>query len=415
MPESVFAQALGLSAPWALERVAFDAERRRIDLYVGWQASEANCPVCGRAAQRIHDRRARGWRHLDFFQYEAHIHCETPRVKCGGCGKTTQMTVPWARALSRFTLLFEAFALTLAREMPVGVCARVLRVSDNALWRQIEARVSTARAAESHAGVRALGVDETACARGQDYITLVHDLEARRLLFATPGRDAATIERAVEDLRAHGGQPEAITTVCIDMSKAYRAGVARHLPGAPIAFDRFHVIQMANEALDAVRRAEVKSEPALKRTRWGWLKDARRWSRRQIFDMHGLTRSRLKTARAWRLKEALRDIYKHCAGVEQAGTALAKWIRWARRCRLEPMKKLAATLKAHWDGVLHAFGAAHHHNGYVEAANSLVQAARAKARGYGTTAHFIAICYLIAGKLTHLPGSPFIAAARHVP
>lgn len=413
MHEFVFTQALGLSSPWAVERVAFDEARRRIDLYVAYPANTAPCPACGAEGQPIHDRRSRSWRHLDFFQFEAHIHCELPRVGCTQCGKTLQLPVPWAREGSRFTLMFEALALMLAREMPVSVCARILRCSDGALWRQIDVHVRAARERESHVAVRVLGIDETACARGHHYITLVHDLDERRLLFATPGRDAAAIAAAAQDLRAHGGAPEAIDTVCMDMSRAYRAGVAKQMPQAAIAFDRFHVIQMANAALDEVRREEAREEPSLKRTRWGWLKDARRWTREQIDSMHWLTRTRLKTARAWRLKEALRDIYKQAASYEQAEAALTKWASWARRSRLEPMKKLAATLKTHWAGVLNAFGAAHLHNGYVEAVNSLVQAAKARARGYGTTGHFIAMCYLIAGKLKHLPSSPFAAAPRH--
>jgi len=123
--------------------------------------------------------------------------------------------------------------------------------------------------------------------------------------------------------------------------------------------------------------------------------------------MHGLTRMRLKTARAWRLKESLRDIYRSGLDEEGAPTALTCWMSWVHRCRLEPMKRLAATIKKHCNGVLRTFGAAHLHNGYVEAVNSLLQAAKARARDYGTTRRFIAVCYLIAGRLKHLPSSPF--------
>jgi len=407
MQESVFTQALGLTKPWAVERVQLDDARKRIDLYVAYQASTGTCPACGAADQSVHDRRARTWRHLHFFQFEAWIHCDVPRIRCA-CGSTTQLAAPWARAGSRFTLMFEALALTLAREMPVAVCARTLGCTQQALWRLIDAHVKRARQLERHEDVRTLGIDETACRRGHQYITLVHDLDARRLLFAAEGRDAGAIDRAANDLRAHGGSPEAIDTVCMDMSAAFVSGVARSMPQAAIAFDRFHVIQMANAALDGVRREEVRTEPDLKRTRWGWMKDWRKWTRGQIDDMHWLTRTRLKTARAWRLKEALRDIYR--SGLDEAGAsaALTRWMSWARRCRLEPMKRLAATIKKHWNGVLHAFGAAHLHNGYVEAVNSLVQAAKARARGYGTPRHFIAMCYLIAGRLKHLPSSPFM-------
>lgn len=413
MNEAVFTQALGLTAPREVERVELDDVRKRLDLHVVWRAKTATCPGCGVIDQPIHDRRARTWRHLHFFQFETWIHCELPRVRCTQCGSTTQVPVPWARPGSQFTLMFEAFALTLAREMPVAACARILGCAQQPVWRLIDAHVRAARAREDHAAVRTVGIDETACRRGHDYITLVHDLDDPRLLFATPGRDAKTIEAAAEDLRSHGGDPQAIETVCMDMSIGFISGVGRVMPQAAIAFDRFHVIQMANAALEEVRREEVRTEPILKRTRWGWLKDFRKWTREQIDSMHALTRMRLKTARAWRLKEALRDIYRHVSGTEHAAAALTRWMSWARRCRLKPMKKLAATIKRHWSGVLHAFGAAHLHNGYVEAVNSVVQAAKARARGYGTTQHFIAICYLIAGRLKHLPPSPFAPVRDH--
>ncbi|MCG5547133.1 transposase, partial [Halorhodospira sp. M38] len=134
--------------------------------------------------------------------------------------------------------------------------------------------VGAARAQEDYSEVRAVGIDETAARRGQDYITIFQDLDARRLLFACPGRSQSTVARFAEDLREHGGEPGSIEAACIDMSKAYIAGVQRHLPQAAITFDAFHLVKLANEAVDEVRRAEVRSESALKGTRWLWLKDA---------------------------------------------------------------------------------------------------------------------------------------------
>lgn len=132
--------------------------------------------------------------------------------------------------------------------------------------------MTTVRRLESHEEVRTLGIDETACRRGHDYIALVHDLDRFRLHFATEGHDAGAINRAADDLCA----PEAIDTVCINMPAAFVSGVGRSMSQAEIAFDRFHVIQMANAALDVVRREEVRTEPVLKRTRWGWMKDWRK-------------------------------------------------------------------------------------------------------------------------------------------
>lgn len=405
-PEHLFTQALGLTPPWVVDNIDFDPQSQRIDFRVSCQAKQLPCPGCGGADQPIHDRKKRTWRHLDFFQFAAYVHAEVPRVRCDGCNKTTQVDVPWARPGSRFTLLFEAFALTLVKAMPVSTTARQLRTDDRALWRVLDHHVTQAQGREDYSAVTAIGVDETACRRGHHYITLVHDLTERRLIFATPGRDARTLQRFTEDLACHQGQSDQIRHASIDMSKAYISGLGQHLPNAEITFDRFHIIQLANKAVDEVRKAEVRHDSRLKRTKWAWLKDMAQWSKKQLEATYDLTRSNLKTARAWRIKEALRGIFQANPNRAEAERLLARWYSWARRCRLEPMKQLAATLKRHWAGVLQGFESSLS-NGYVEAMNSLIQAAKARARGYGTTRHFIAVCFLIAGKLKHLPENPF--------
>ena len=404
---ALFTAALGLSAPWEVADVRFDADARRIDFEVRFApGSRFSCPACGAGDQPVHDTRQRSWQHLHFFEHKAFIHAAVPRVRCGACAKTTQVAVPWARAGSGFTLLFEALVITLCRHMPVNTVARHLGVGDDGLWRIVHHYVEGARSREEFSGVRAVGVDETAARRGQNYISLFHDLINRRLLFACPGRDQTTVARFTQDLREHGGDPLAIDAVCIDMSKAYIAGVARHLPQAAVSFDGFHVIELANAAVDEVRRAEVREEPVLKHSRWTWLKDKHRWSNRQFTAFHALSRLRLKTARAWRLKEMLREIFSEVGSQEEAEQRLKRWYSWARRCRLAPFKRLALTLKAHWQGVLNAFDS-RLNNGSVEGLNSLIQAAKAKARGYRTARNLITIAYLVGAKLKHLPVSPY--------
>jgi transposase len=209
----------------------------------------------------VHDRLRRAWRHLDFFQFEAWLHADVPRVVCGGCGKTTQLPVPWARPGSGFTAAFEALALALCRELPVRQAAALLRCKDKQLWRRIEFYVDHARALERFEGVQIVGIDETSVKRGQHYITVVHDLDAKRLLFATEGREHQTVLDFAADLKAHGGDPAEVRHVCMDMSAAYAKGTALALPQAHISYDRFHVIALAIQAMDAVRRQELRSEP----------------------------------------------------------------------------------------------------------------------------------------------------------
>lgn len=409
---ALFTAALGLSAPWEVTDIRFDAEAKRIDFDVTFASgSRFACPACGTEGQPVHDTRQRSWQHLHFFEHHAFIHAAVPRVRCQDCGKTTQVEVPWARSGSGFSQLFEALVITLCQQMPVRQVAAHLGIGDDPLWRILNYYVGAAREAEDFGEVRAVGIDETAARRGQNYITVFQDLRARRLLFACEGRSQRTVERFVRDLREHGGTPEAVEAVCIDMSKAYISGVQHHLPEAAITFDRFHLVQLANQAVDEVRRAEVRYEPELKRTRWIWLKDAGKQPLKPFSELYYLSRTRLKTARAWRLKEALRELLASSRDREDAEAALKRWYSWARRCRLEPFKRLALTFKEHWQGILNGFDS-RISNGSVEGMNAKIQAAKARARGFRTTRNLITVCYLIGSQLTHLPASPYAPTCR---
>ncbi len=424
--ETLFTSALGLQPPWVVKQVRLDTDKRRIDFEISYQDARPVCPLCSAARQTVHDRLRRSWRHLDFFQFEAWLHCDVPRVACANCGKTTQLSVPWARPGSGFTAAFEALALALCRDLPVRQAAGLLRCTDKQLWRRIEHYVNEARALEDFADVELIGIDETNIRRGQNYITVVHDLESKRLLFATEGRDHQTVLEFAQDLEEHGGNPGAVRHVCMDMSAAYAKGVGLALPRAHISYDRFHVVAMAQEAMDQVRRQEMAQQtPAVrsalgaadrqtrKQLLWAMRRNPDGWSGEQTQAMHWLQRSTLKSARAWRLKMALRQVYANARthnSIERATSDLKAWLSWARRCRLEPFKKLALTLRQRLAAVVRGM-VDHRSNAFVEAMNGLLQQAKRAARGFRTSKNFIAIAYLRMSKLTHLPVSPFAPVA----
>lgn len=405
---SLFTLALGLAPPWQVSDVHFDPEVGRIDFEVSFgKGASFPCPACGAADQAVHDSRRRSWRHLNFFQFQAYIHADSPRVRCGGCGKTTQVTPPWSRKGSGFTLLMEALVVTLCKQMPVRAVSRLLGVSDGQIWRLLDHHVDAAREQESFESVTAVGIDETASKRGQNYISLFHDLDQKRLLFACEGRKKGTVKSFAQDLAAHGGQADNVDAVCIDMSPSYIAGVAEHLPEAEVTFDPFHVVAIINKAVDAVRREEVKENPLLKGSRYVWLKNEQNRTRKQQEMFDSLPKSKLKTARAWAIKTALQDIYATAKTMCLAEEGLTTWWNWAIRSRLKPMVEAARTVRRHWQGILNWFDGGLN-NGGVESINSLIQAAKARAKGYGTVRHLVTMAYLVAGKLTRLPAPPFI-------
>jgi transposase len=393
----LFQLALGLVPPWMVNSCAFDAEVRRLDIEIDFaRGGRFACPACGKADCPVHDTTKQTWRHLDFFQHQAFLHSRVPRITCPDCG-VKQIAVPWARSGSGFTLLFEALAMTLMTAMPVAAAARLMKEHDTRMWRVLHHWVEEARKRADFAGVSRVCIDETAAKRGHDYVSLFVDIDQRRVLFVTEGRGADTVREFAEDLQAHNGEASRVCQVCIDMSAAFIKGVGEHLPEAAITFDKFHAVKLVNDAVDKVRRQESKGRPELKRSRYLWLRNEPSLSAEGRAQLASLTRLHLKTARAYQLRLAFQEIYSqptHGWGK----LFLDRWLSWAKRCRLDPMKAVARTIEQHRDGILRWFDS-RIANGLIEGINSLVQAAKAKARGYRSVRTLKAITYLLAGKL----------------
>jgi transposase len=200
----------------------------------------------------VHDAVEKTWRHLDFFQDKAFLHARLPRVRCPEHG-VRQVSVPWARPGSGFTLLFEALVLSFAAAMPMAKVAAMTREHDTRIWRVVEHHVNAARDQLDCTNVTRVGMDKTSAAKGQDYISIFADLDARRVVFATEGRSAETVARFAADLAERGGDPAKVTDTSSDMSTAFISGIGAHLPNARMTFDRYHLAAKLSEAIDAPR------------------------------------------------------------------------------------------------------------------------------------------------------------------
>ena len=282
--------------------------------------------------------------------------------------------------------------------MPVNAVARQVGEHDTRLWRVLHDYVEQARADSDASAVTRVAIDETAARRGHDYITLFVDIDQARVVFATDGKDAETVAAFADDLAEHGGDPDAVDQVCIDMRPAFITGTAESLPKAAVTFDKFHAVKIVNDAVDRVRRAEQKSRPC----------DAHplplaAQSNQPVQPPTGGTgepsdapsQDGTGLSDPARLPGALRSI-----SLEAGANYLKAWYFWATHSRLDPMIEAARTVKRHWDGILRWFDSKIA-NGLIEGINSLVQAAKAKARGYRSSRNLKAMVYLLAGKLDH--------------
>lgn len=395
--QELFAAALGLVPPWAIEKIDFSATDRRLDIHIDFERGGMfPCPICKKLC-KAYDTAEESWRHLNFFQHSAYLHARIPRVDCGDCHLVRKIEVPWARSGSGFTLLFEAFMMSLAQEMPVKAIADLVGEHDTMIWRIVRHYVSRVVSQQDLSQMKVVGVDETASRRGHKYVTLFFDLEKKCLAFGTSGKGSDTVARFAEDLKAHNGDPSQVKQIACDMSPAFIKGIGESLPKAEITFDRFHLTKIVNEAVDQVRREEVVTNETLKKSRYIWLKNPKNLTWHQRRKLNSLSCQKLKTVRAYHIRLAFQDFFNKkdkAAGEEH----LRSWYFWATHSRLTPIIEAAKTIKLHWDGILNWFDT-RINTGLLEGFNSLIQAAKARARGYRSDENLIAMAYLVAGKL----------------
>ena len=409
----LYAQILGIRSPWAVTDVQLDLRGNEVRVQVVADATtNFCCPDCGVAAPR-YDTRERRWRHLDTCQCQTILVAQVPRVECPKHG-VKQVLVPWSEPRSGFTALFEAVVIDWLREASIAAVSRRLGLT----WHEVDGIMLRAvmrglarREVKTH---QHLGVDETSFQKRHEYVTVVTDLDTSTVLYVADDRKAESLAKYYKSLQPE--QKQAIAVVAMDMHEPYIKATREHLQDADskIAFDKFHVAQHLGNGVDKVRRAEHAelmqcADWTLKGTKYLWLQnpaqmDHEMWE--SAFSV--LQRMNLKTARAWRLKEAAMWLWRK-AEPEWLVQAWKQWLAWAQRSKLEPMKKAAATIRNHLRGVLNAITSGVT-NAAAESANAKIQKVKRLACGFRNRERFRLAIYFHLGKLDLYPAA---ATATH--
>jgi Transposase and inactivated derivatives len=403
----MFEQSIGVEEPWYIDRAGFEEADQAVHIYVrARETAKYACPECGKLCTRYdNEDKERIWRHGDVVFYPCYVHCRRPRVKCKEHGIHVA-TAPWARPKSRFTLLFEAYAMLLLSDMPVLKVQKALRCGYGGLVGILRHWVEKAVVEDDLSQVRALCVDETSFKRGQSYVTVVIDGEKRRVIDVEEGRGKEAVEAFSYRLEKRGGDCNKVRTVASDMSGAYLSAREECFPQAISVIDKFHVKKVVLDAMEQVRRGEQK---LIRGTRGKGRKLLMIPENKMDFSQQeaaqAICKAYPKTGRAYRMVQTLDAVYASY-NIQQAESSMNALIRWMRRSRLEPMKAAANTLKAYKREIL-AYFAARITNAIAEGINSMIQAAKRKARGYRTFRGFACMIHLIAGKLSLSCGSPF--------
>jgi transposase len=401
--------SLGLEEPWYIKGAEFSEKELALHIHVGIRkAAMIACPRCGAQAKRNgYEPKERVWRHGDVMFYPCLVHCRRPKARCPHCG-SVQVNAPFERKNSRFTLLFEGYAMLVLADMPVAKTAALLRCDEKSLVKIMRYWINKAVDGMDLKEVALLAIDETSFKRGHKYVTLIIDAAKRRVLDVEEGRDMETVKKFAAKLADKGGNPENITAVTSDMSKTFLPAIAENFPKAENIIDKFHVKKVLIDALDEVRKEEQKAisdKKGLFRGRRLFMIPKRKLTQEQSVKLTEMSKRYPKTGRAYRIVAGLDDFYASQT-MEEAESGFASLYSWMRRCRLKPMKEAAETLKRHKDKIL-AYFKNRITNAICEGINSMIQAAKRKARGFHTFEGYSAMIYLVAGKLQLAVPKPF--------
>lgn len=396
----IFTMALGLQSPWEVSRVEFlvgEDRSKELHLWISFEPGYKFLTLSGDLST-AYDTVDKTWRHLNFFEHRCYLHARVPRIKSGG-HQINMVDVPWARGHSGFTLLFEAYTMLLIeKEMPVSSVSVTVKETAPRLWRVFNHWIQKAFKADNLSSVTKVGVDETSRKKGHKYITQFVDLDTRRTLFATEGKDAKTFERFAQELESKGGKVENIELVSMDMSVAFISGCLSTFEKAQIIFDKFHIVQYLNKALDEVRRMEHYNCQLLKGERYTLLYKSSKLSKKQLLKLDKILISYPTIGEAYGFRESFMDVFDIIDSDEAKGY-LAYWCDTVMESDIHPFKKFVGIIKAHWYGIAACFDNKGISNGILEGINSKIQLAKRRARGYTNVENFINMIYFIAGKL----------------
>ena len=403
----LYQQILGVVAPWKVCEVQLDHATQEIRVRVEHpRGVRFRCPDCEAELACYDHAEERRWRHLDSCQYQTIIVASPPRVKCPAHGVKT-VAPPWAERNGRFTMNFERFAIdVLMVTQTVQGAQAILRTSWDETWHIATKAVARGQARKAVRGMPRLGLDEKAFRKGQDYITLIYDVDQSTVEAISDGNDAAAADACFSQLSAE--QIAAVQAIAMDMSAAYVKSARDNLPEADgkITHDRFHVMQLATKAVDQVRRGEhrelsSRGDRRLARTKYLWLTNVDNLTDLQHDLVNQVFHSQLRTGKAWAYKEMLRELWNQ----DDAASATAYFKQWYRRVihtKLAPLKKLARTIQLRLGQVVN-YCTHRITNGVAEGLNSKIMSIKRRVGGFRNPANFKTAIYFYCGGLDLYP------------
>jgi transposase len=402
---TMFRQILGIVQLF-VDDVWFEPEGLILSVRPRWR--RPRCVKCGRRGPGYDTLPTRRWRHLSLGKLKIWLEYAPRRVNCSHCGTCRVEQVPWAAHGSRFTRDFEELVAYLAQVTDITHVTKMVGVAWSTVGHIVERVVSKRLDSTRLDNLRRIGVDEFSYRKRHRYLTTVVDHDARRVIWAAPGRSAETLSAFFELLGLE--RCSKIESVTIDMSGGYQKAIQEYLPNAQIVFDRFHVQQLATNAVDEVRREQLRElrgteeGDVLFRSRFALLKNGWDLSRDECAKLADIQRDNARLYRGYLLKESLRKALNYRQPA-RAKRALKSWLAWASRSKLKPFVRTARTIRKHFTGIL-AYIKTRLTNGVVEGINTRLRMIARRAYGFHSPEALISMLYLCCGGITLSPPLP---------
>ena len=383
--------------------VEFDEEALIADVAPIWQIPR--CSGCGKKRRNVYDSRIRTWRHLDLGGIKTLLRYRIHRVSCKKCGVVVE-SVPWAESASRFTRPMEGHVAYHAQRTDKTTVATLMRIAWRTVGQIVKRYVHRERKemGDPLENLRTIGVDEISYRKHHEYITTVVDHERGIVVWAARGKSAETLKAFFKTLGKERAQK--IESVTIDMSSAYIKAVRESVPNATLIFDRFHVQRLVHDALDAVRREQVRTaapdeKADLKKTRWPLQKNPWNLTDLEKAKLADLEEQNLPIYRAYLLKESLLAILDR-RQVNVAARKLDEWIEWTQSSGLPAFVRAGNTIHKHREGIL-AYIRTRLNNGRVEGLNGKARVITRRAFGFHSSSSLIAMLFLCCGGVEAYP------------
>lgn len=399
--EQFFDLLLDFGDDWQVERVYVNTVTEEVDVFVDYLGKYAEDPE-SLSQYLIYDHAPlRRWRHLDTMQFKTYINSSVPRVK-DESGKVKTIKTPWADNYERHTHLFERLAIDILKATKNQTkTAELLRVSFNVVNRIIHNAVKRGlqnRPADFY--FEHLSLDEKSFKKGHKYVSVLSDPISGVVIEVSEDRDYKSSKTLLESAIKQEHRDK-VKTISMDMWKPFMNAAKNKLPAAEIIHDRFHLVKYLNDAVDKVRRREVKKNEELKHTKYIFLKNPENQTEKQRIKFEAISESNYEVSRAWRVKENFRDIFG-CPSLSEASSLIFQWVNHAIQTNIKEIADVVETFKNHMRGIVNAMVNTFT-NAMAERLNGKIQEVKACARGYRRFENFRSAILFFHGGLNLYP------------